>query len=63
MFIKSTQREEEKMEREKEILLKVREALPHMSEFDKGYILCLAEKSEVKPDKKEDETELLLMEK
>lgn len=51
------------MEREKEILLKVREALPHMSEFDKGYILCLAEKSEVKPDKKEDEMELLLMEK
>lgn len=35
-------------EREKEILRKLGEALPHMSDFDKGYILCMAEKSEAK---------------
>lgn len=33
-------------EHEREILTKLGQALPHMSEFDKGYILCLAEKSE-----------------
>lgn len=32
-------------EREREILTKLGQALPHMSEFDKGYILCMAEKS------------------
>lgn len=33
-------------EREKEIMKKIEQALPHMTEFDKGYILCMAEKSE-----------------
>lgn len=35
-------------EREKEIMEKLGKALPSMSDFDKGYILCLAEKSEEK---------------
>lgn len=35
-------------EREKEIMEKLGKALPSMSDFDKGYILCLAEKSEKK---------------
>lgn len=33
-------------EREKEIMKTIERALPHMTEFDKGYILCMAEKSE-----------------
>lgn len=40
-------------EREREILIKLGQALPHMSEFDKGYILCMAEKSEEKREEKE----------
>lgn len=32
-------------EREREILTKLGQALPNMSEFEKGYILCMAEKS------------------
>ena len=35
-------------EREKEIMEKIKIALPYMSDFDKGYMLCLAEKSEEK---------------
>lgn len=35
-------------EKEKEIMEKLGKALPSMSDFDKGYILCLAEKSEEK---------------
>lgn len=47
-------------EREKEILLKLGRALPHMSDFDKGYILCMAEKSEAQnPEKKEKESKLV----
>ena len=47
-------------EREKEILLKLGRALPHMSDFDKGYILCMAEKSETQDlKKKEKEPELI----
>ena len=38
----------EMSEREKEIMEKLGKALPTMSDFDKGYILCMAEKSEEK---------------
>ena len=39
---------EDMSEREKEIMKKLEEALPSMSDFDKGYILCMAEMSEKK---------------
>lgn len=35
-------------EREKEIMEEIKMALPYMSDFDKGYMLCLAEKSKEK---------------
>lgn len=35
-------------EREKEIMEEIKMALPYMSDFDKGYMLCLAEKSKGK---------------
>lgn len=43
-------------EREKEILIKIDEALPNMSEFDKGYFLGVAE-SNAKKKKREDPKE------
>ena len=39
---------EDMSEREKEIMEKLGKALPSMSDFDKGYILCMVEKSEEK---------------
>lgn len=39
---------EDMSEREKEIMEKLGRALPSMSDFDKGYILAMAEKSEEK---------------
>ena len=43
-------------EKEKEVVEKLKEAIPQMSDFDKGYILgkveCMAEKDK-KQDKKE----------
>ena len=44
-------------EKEKTILKKVKEALPHLSEYDKGYIIGLADahRKEAEPEKKEEE--------
>lgn len=44
-------------EREREILTKLGQALPRMSEFDKGYILCMVEKSEEKKERQKKEAE------
>lgn len=44
-------------EREKEIINKLGKALPFMSDFDKGYILCMAEMSEAKSTEKEEKEE------
>lgn len=40
-------------EREKEILKNIGNALPHMSEFDKGYLLGVAEANVNKQKEKE----------
>lgn len=42
-------------EREKEILTEVAKALPHMSDFDKGYMLCMAERSAMENSEKEEQ--------
>lgn len=42
-------------EREKEILMKVGKALPFMSDFDKGYMLCMAENSARQNTEKEEQ--------
>ena len=39
---------EDMIERVKVLMEKLGKALPSMSDFDKGYILCMAEKSEEK---------------
>lgn len=45
-------------EREREILTKFGQALPHMSEFDKGYILCMAEQN-INTEERTEEKELV----
>lgn len=44
-------------EREKQIINTIAKALPNMSEFDKGYMLGIAEGSTGSKDKQQEETE------
>ena len=44
-------------EKEKKIVEALAEALPNMSEFDKGYVLGVAESNKKKPEEKSEDVE------
>lgn len=44
-------------EKQKEILVKVADALPNMTEFEKGYLTCLVETRACDKKKKSEEEE------